>query len=43
MLQATALDLEANIVPPTDVAAISDLLRLNNEDFQPMYVIPVGE
>jgi nitroreductase len=43
MLQATALDLEANIVTPTDVAAISDLLRLNNEDFQPMYIVPVGE
>ncbi|GAF68485.1 unnamed protein product, partial [marine sediment metagenome] len=42
LLEATAWDLSANIVPPTDTAAIRSLLRLT-ENYLPLLVVPVGE
>ena len=40
-LEATAWDLSANIVFPTDVDSIRSILGLN-DDFVPMLVVPVG-
>ena len=42
LLQATSLGLAGNIVPINDKAAICSLLRLNEEKFDPMFVVPVG-
>ncbi len=42
LLQATSLGLAGNIVHINDKGAICSLLRLNEEKFDPMFVIPVG-
>ncbi len=42
LLQATSLGLAGNIVHINDKDAICSLLRLNEEKFDPMFVIPVG-
>jgi len=41
LLEATAWDLSANIVFPTDIDSIRSILGLN-DDFVPMLVVPVG-
>jgi nitroreductase len=42
LLEATAWNLSANIVVPTDAAAIRSILRLN-QNFIPLLIVPVGK
>jgi hypothetical protein len=43
LLGATSIGLEGgNIVSVNDEEAICSLLKLNSEDYQPMFVVPVG-
>ena len=43
LLQATSRGLAGNIVPIKDKAAICTLLMLDEEKFDPMFIIPVGK
>jgi len=43
LLQATSRGLAGNIVPIKDKNAICSLLGLNEENFDPMFVVPVGK
>ena len=43
LLQATSRGLAGNIVPIKDKDAICSLLGLNEENFDPMFVVPVGK
>jgi hypothetical protein len=43
LLGATSIGLEGgNILPVNNEEAICSLLKLNSEDYQPMFVVPVG-
>lgn len=42
LLEATAWNLSANIVLPTDTSAIRSLVRLD-ENFAPLFIVPVGK
>ena len=42
LLQATARGLAGNILHINDKEAICSLLRLDSENFDPMFVVPVG-
>ena len=42
-LEATSWDLSSNITPVTDKDAICNLLGLDTERFEPMFVMPVGK
>jgi nitroreductase len=42
LLQATSRGLAGNIVSITDKSAICSVLRLNEQDFDPMLIVPVG-
>jgi nitroreductase len=43
LLEATAWNLSSSIKTITDKNAICNLLRLNNEQFEPLIVVPVGK
>lgn len=42
LLEATAWNLSASIIHPTDINALRSVLKLN-ENFEPLLVVPVGE
>jgi nitroreductase len=42
LLEATAWNLSANIVLPTDIVAIRSILRLN-DNYLPLFIVPVGK
>lgn len=42
LLQATSRGLSGNIVSINDKSAVCSVLKLNEDDFDPMFVVPVG-
>jgi nitroreductase len=42
LLEATAWNLSANFVPPTDITAIRSILRLS-DNYIPLFIVPVGK